>query len=128
EAILGSEKKLYQKIKKELRQIKKTYSDKRRTAIENQIEELMINIDVTVASEDVLVSITKEGYVKRTSLRSYAASNGEDLAMKDDDHLVRLIELNTTDKVLLFINLGMYLFIPEYEIQFCGLKCDGMHV
>ncbi|HLR66250.1 DNA topoisomerase IV subunit A [Virgibacillus alimentarius] len=128
EAILGSEKKLYQKIKKELRQIKKTYSDKRRTAIENQIEELMINIDVTVASEDVLVSITKEGYVKRTSLRSYAASNGEDLAMKDDDHLVRLIELNTTDKVLLFTNKGKYLCIPVHELPDIRWKDIGQHI
>src|SRR5699024_2034275 len=89
---------------------------KRRSVIEDRIEELMINIDVTVASEDVLVSVTQDGYLKRTSLRSYGASNGEDLAIKNDDHLVGLIELNTTDKLLLFTNKGKYLSIPVHEL------------
>src|SRR5690625_4179240 len=62
EAILASEKKLSQTIKKDLKQLKKTYADKRRSVIEDKIEELMINIDVTVASEDVLVSVTQDGY------------------------------------------------------------------
>src|SRR5690625_2407671 len=85
EAILNSEKKLFQTIKKDLRQIKKKYANDRRTTIEAEIEELNINIEVVVASEDVLVSVTNEGYVKRTSLRSYTASNGEDFAIKDED-------------------------------------------
>lgn len=128
EAILASDKKLYQTIKKDLRQLKKTYADARRTVIEEQIEELKININVTVASEDVLLSVTRDGYVKRTSLRSYAASNGEDFAIKEEDHIVSLIELNTTDKILLFTNKGKYLCIPVHEIPDIRWKDMGQHL
>src|SRR5699024_10075793 len=103
-ALLSSDKKLEQAIKKELRTMKKQYHSERRTQIEAEIEELKINIDVTVVSEEVVVSITKDGYIKRTSIRSYAASNGEDIGLKDEDHVLTLLELNTTDQVLIFTN------------------------
>src|SRR5690625_3438448 len=128
QAILNSEKKLYQTIKKDLRQMKKKYADDRRTSIEEEIDELKINIEVLIASEDVLVSVTKEGYVKRTSLRSYSASNGEDFAMKDKDHLVSLIEMNTTDKILVFTNKGRYLCIPVHELPDIRWKDIGQHI
>ncbi|GAA0611604.1 DNA topoisomerase IV subunit A [Virgibacillus siamensis] len=128
EELLGSEKKLYQAIKKDLRQIKKSFSDSRKTKIEDQIEELTFNIEVTVASEDVLVSATRSGYVKRTSLRSYGASNGEDFAMKDEDHLVGLLELNTTDNLLLFTSKGKYIFVPVHELPDIKWKDLGQHI
>ncbi|WP_430785729.1 DNA topoisomerase IV subunit A [Virgibacillus flavescens] len=128
ESILGSEKKLFQTIKSDLKKIKKTFSDKRRTLIEDNVEELKIDIEVMVASEDVLVSTTREGYIKRTSLRSYAASNGKDLAIKDEDHLVGLHELNTTDKVLLFTNKGKYLYLPVHQLPEIRWKDIGQHI
>ncbi|WP_164668875.1 DNA topoisomerase IV subunit A [Virgibacillus doumboii] len=128
EAILGSEKKLFQTIKNDLKQIKKSFADRRKTVIEDQIEELTFNIEVTVASEDVLVSITRDGYVKRTSLRSYSASNGKEFAMKDEDHLVGLLEINTTDKLMLFTNKGKYIFIPVHELPDIRWKDLGQHI
>lgn len=128
ESILGNEKKLFQTIKSDLKKLKKTYAEDRRTIIENSIEELKIDIEVMVASEDVLLSITKDGYIKRTSLRSYAASNGKDFAIKDDDHLVGLYELNTTDKVLLFTNKGKYLYLPIHLIPDIRWKDIGQHI
>ncbi|RDW19584.1 DNA gyrase subunit A [Oceanobacillus arenosus] len=128
EAILGSEKVLLQSIKKDLRLIKRTFQNPRRTAIEDKIEELKINIEVMIASEDVLVSISKDGYLKRTSLRSYTASNGEDLAIKDQDHLVSLMEVNTTDKLLLFTNKGKYIIIPVHELPDIRWKDIGQHL
>lgn len=128
ESILGSEKKLYQTIKKELKQIKKLFSDSRRTKIEDKIEELKINIEVTVASEDVLVSVTRDGYLKRTSLRSYAASNGEEMALKEHDHLICLLEVNTTDNLLLFTNKGKYILTSVYELPDIRWKDIGQHV
>lgn len=65
--------------------MKKKYADPRKTVIEDKIEELKINVEVTVASEDVVVSVTNQGYVKRTSIRSYSASSIDDFMMKDDD-------------------------------------------
>nr|WP_026683169.1 DNA topoisomerase IV subunit A [Priestia megaterium] len=128
EHILQSEKKLLQTIKKDLRKIKKTFATPRKTIVENEIEELKIDIEVMVASEDVLVSVTRDGYVKRTSPRSYSASNGEDFAMKEDDHIVGLIELNTTDKVLVFTNKGKYLYLPVHELPDIRWKDIGQHI
>ncbi|GAB3066500.1 DNA topoisomerase IV subunit A [Virgibacillus ainsalahensis] len=128
ESILNSDQKLHQTIKKDLRQIKKTFSDARRTIIEKEIEELKINIEVMVASEDVIVSTTSDGYIKRTSLRSYGASNGEDLGIKDGDHLVSLEEINTTDKIFLFTNKGKYLFVPVHQLPDIRWKDMGQHI
>ncbi|RLL45429.1 DNA topoisomerase IV subunit A [Oceanobacillus piezotolerans] len=128
ESILGSEKKLLQTIKNDLRQMKKKFADERRTKIEEEIQELKIDIEVVIPSEDVLVSISKEGYVKRTSLRSYTASNGEDLALKEEDHLVILAEMNTTDKMLIFTNKGRYVVIPVHELPDIRWKDIGQHL
>ncbi|MFC3038861.1 DNA topoisomerase IV subunit A [Virgibacillus xinjiangensis] len=128
ESILSNEKKLHQTIKKDLKEIKKTFAEPRKTLIEDKIEELKINIEVMIASEDVLTSVTRDGYVKRTSLRSYAASNGEDLALKEGDHLISLNELNTTDKLLLFTNRGRYLVIPVHQLPDIRWKDMGQHI
>ncbi|MCP8616397.1 DNA topoisomerase IV subunit A [Salirhabdus salicampi] len=128
ETILADEKKLMLVIKKDLRQMKKKYADNRKTEIEEEIEELKINLEVMVASEDVLVSVTNDGYIKRTSLRSYAASNDNDISMKEGDYLQTLIEINTTDKLLLFTNKGNYLYIPVHEIPDIKWKDLGQHI
>ncbi|GGE40584.1 DNA topoisomerase 4 subunit A [Pullulanibacillus camelliae] len=116
EAILSSDKKLIAVIKKELKEIKERYSDARRTKIEEKIEEIKIDLEVLVASEDVVVALTKEGYIKRSSLRSYSASKSEETAMKDSDRLLWQSEVNTTDTLLVFTQKGNYLYIPVHEI------------
>ncbi|MEH7502615.1 DNA topoisomerase IV subunit A [Neobacillus drentensis] len=126
--ILASEKTLFSVIKKELRDVKKRFADARRSKIEAEIEELKINLEVTVPSEDVIVTITKQGYVKRTSPRSYAASNGQDLAMKDSDRLLAQLDMNTKDVLLLFTNKGNYLFCPVHELPDIRWKDLGQHV
>ncbi|GAA3324035.1 hypothetical protein GCM10020331_050290 [Ectobacillus funiculus] len=75
---MNSEKKLLQVIKTDLKRVKKTYADERRTLIEEEIEEIKIDMEVMIPQEDVIVTITKEGYMKRTSWRSHNASNGKD--------------------------------------------------
>lgn len=128
ESILASPKKLLNTIKNELKRIKKEYKTERLTKIEAEIEEININIEVTIPNETVVVSVTKEGYVKRTSLRSYAASNKEDLTMKPTDYLLRLMEIDTTDNLLIFTNLGKYICIPVYELQDIRWKDMGIHL
>lgn len=127
-AILGSEKKLLSVIKKELKDVKKRFSDERRTKIEEEIEEIKINLEVLIASEDVIVTVTKDGYVKRTSQRSYAASNGQDFAMKDTDRLLSQLNMNTKDVLLLFTNKGSYLYLPVHELPDIRWKDLGQHV
>lgn len=127
-AILGSEKKLLSVIKKELNRVKKTYADDRRTVIEQEIEEIKINLEVMIPSEDVVVSVTKEGYVKRTSPRSFSASNGEPPGMKETDRVLKLFNSNTTNTLLLFTNKGNYLYIPVHELPDIRWKDAGQHV
>jgi topoisomerase-4 subunit A len=127
-AILSSEQKLFSVIKKELKDVKKRFEDVRRTKIEAEIEEIKINLEVLVASEDVIVTVTKEGYVKRTSQRSFAASNGQDFGMKDSDRMIAQLDMNTTDVVLLFTNKGNYLYCPVHELPDIRWKDLGQHI
>ena len=128
EAILASEKRLLSVIKSELRNMKKRYQDERRTAIEEEIEEIKINLEVMIPAEDVIVTVTKEGYVKRTSIRSYTASNGQDIGMKESDRLLAQFEMNTTDVLLLFTSLGNYIYCPVHELPDIRWKDLGQHV
>ena len=90
DAILKSDKKLSAVIKKELLDIRKQFAEPRRSVIEEKIEEIKVDLDILVPSEEVIVSVTKDGYVKRTSVRSYSASNGTGHEMKESDYtLVR---------------------------------------
>lgn len=127
-SILESEKKLLSVIKKELKDVKKRFADERRTRIEAEIEEIKINLEVLVASEDVIVTVTKEGYVKRTSQRSFAASNGQDFAMKDSDRLLAQLDMNTTDVLLVFTNKGNYLYCPVHQLPDIRWKDLGQHI
>ena len=127
-SILESDKKLLSVIKKELKAVKKQYNDERLSKIEHEIEDIVINLEVLVASEDVIVTVTKEGYVKRTSPRSYAASGGQDFGMKETDLLLYQEEVNTTDHLLLFTNKGNYLFCPVHQLPDIRWKEIGQHV
>ncbi|MCF6137509.1 DNA topoisomerase IV subunit A [Pseudalkalibacillus berkeleyi] len=127
-SILNSDRKLFSVIKKELARVKKTYADDRRSVIEAEISEIKINLEVMIPSEDVVVSVTKEGYVKRTSPRSYAASNGEPPGMKETDRVLRTFQANTTNTLLVFTNKGNYLHIPVHELPDIRWKDAGQHV
>lgn len=128
EAILASEKKLFSVIKSDLKRVKKLYTNDRRSKIQDQIEELKINLEVMIPSEDVIVTVTKDGYVKRTSLRSYSASNGQDFGMKETDRIISKLDINTTQTLLLFTNKGNYLFLPVHELPDIRWKDMGQHV
>jgi topoisomerase-4 subunit A len=128
EAILSSEKKLFSVIKADLKRVKKLYTNDRKSKIEQEIEEIKINLEVMIPSEDVIVTVTKDGYVKRTSLRSYSASNGQDFGMKESDRVIAKLDINTTDILLLFTNKGNYLYLPVHELPDIRWKDMGQHV
>ncbi|KPB06366.1 DNA topoisomerase IV subunit A [Bacillus sp. CHD6a] len=128
EAILASEKKLFSVIKSDLKRVKKLYTNERRSKIQDQIEEIKINLEVMIPSEDVIVTVTKDGYVKRTSLRSFSASNGQDFGMKETDRIISKLDINTTQTLLLFTNKGNYLFLPVHELPDIRWKDMGQHV
>lgn len=126
--ILGSEKKLLSVIKKELKNIKKQYSSERLTKIEDEIQTIELDKEVLVAKEDTYVSLTQEGYVKRTSLRSFNASTIEEVGMKEDDRLIFLSESHTLEHLLVFTNYGNYLVIPVNELPDIRWKDNGQHL
>lgn len=127
ESILNNDKKLLKVITSSLKKLKKTYADGRRSVIEEKIEEIKINLEVMVASEDVYVTVTKDGYLKRTSQRSFAASNGQDFGMKDTDRLLHQFEMNTTDVLLMFTNKGSYIYCPVHQLPDIRWKDMGQH-
>ena len=125
--ILNDPQKLDGVIKDELRKVKKEYASPRKTTIENEIEEIKLDTIVMTPKEDVIVVITKEGYVKRVSLRSYSANDGE-TQLKEDDYVIGLYNMNTLDTLLVFTDNGNYLQIPVYEIPEAKWKELGKHV
>ena len=128
EALLSDEKKLLKQIKKELLDIKKEYAIDRKTVIKDEITEIKIDQEALIVKEDVIVAVTKEGYVKRTPKRSYNSSNDEDLTLKENDYLIGLYEMNTIDTLLVFTNLGNYLYIPVHELPDMKWKDMGKHI
>lgn len=126
--ILTSATKLKNVIKKELANVRKQFAEPRRSSIEEKIQEITITREVMIPSEDVVVTVTKEGYVKRTSTRSHAASNGQDFAMKDTDHLLFEGNLNTQNTILLFTTAGNFVYQPVNELPDIKWKDLGQHL
>ena len=125
--ILSDEDKLHEVMKHELRKIKKEYATDRKTEIRDEITEIKIDTTDMIPKEDVIVMITKEGYVKRSSVRSYQSSEANP-TLKDMDYVIGLYELNTLDTILVFTDLGNYLYIPVYELPDLKWKDLGKHV
>ncbi|MGM9878617.1 MAG: DNA topoisomerase IV subunit A [Bacilli bacterium] len=125
--ILNEEEELKKVMKDELRAIKKEYATPRKTVITD--EEAIIKIDEKdmIPNEEVVVLITKDGYVKRTSKRGYNA-NTEDPLLKEGDYIIGLFKQNTIDTLLVFTNLGNYLFLPVHEIPDIKWKMLGKHI
>lgn len=126
--ILSDDKELFSVMKKELREVKKKYANARMTKIEDEIEEIKIDTKVLVAQEDVIVSVTREGYVKRTSLRSYSASKPEEIGMREGDYLLYSGELNTLDHLLLVTNKANVIYRPVHELPDLKWKDAGEHI
>ncbi|MCM3637604.1 DNA topoisomerase IV subunit A [Sporosarcina luteola] len=128
DAILKSDKKLSAVIKKELLEIRKQFSEQRRSVIEEKIENIKVDLDILVPSEEVVVSVTKDGYVKRTSIRSYSASNGTGQEMKESDYSLMETVMNTQHHLLLFTSLGNYLYQPVHELPDIRWRDLGQHI
>lgn len=127
-AILGSEEVLKSVMKKDLRDVKNDYPTPRLTDIKEEITEIKIDTAAMIPKEDVVVMVTKDGYIKRTSFRSYSASNPNDLTIKENDYILGIYEMNTTDTILLFTTAGNYLHIPVHIIPDLKWKDMPKHV
>ncbi|OJG86039.1 DNA topoisomerase IV, A subunit [Enterococcus silesiacus] len=126
--ILSDEKELFNVMKKELREVKKQYGNPRLTQIEDEIQEIKIDTTVLIAQEDVVVTVTHEGYIKRSSVRSYSASKPEEVGMKDGDFLLYTGEVNTLDHILLITNKANVIYRPVHELPDLRWKEIGEHI
>ena len=127
-AILGSEEVLKSVMKKDLRDVRDNYPTPRLTDIKDEITEIKIDEADMIQKEDVVVLVTKDGYIKRTSFRSYTASDANDLTLKENDYILGLYEMNTTDTLFVFTDGGNYLHIPVHIIPDLKWKDMPKHV
>ena len=126
-AILSDEEALKYVMKKELKLIKKEYETPRKTKIEEEIKEIKIDAREMIPKENVVIVVTNEGYVKRVSSKSYAAST-EDTTLKPGDFITGLYECTTLDTLVIFTSLGNYLYVPVYKIPDVKWKELGKHM
>ena len=127
EIILSDKEKLKGVMKTELRNIKKEYAHPRKTEIKDEVLDTTIDEKAMIPKEDVIVLVTKDGYIKRCSMRSFSSTDSEPV-LKDNDYPIGFYEANTLDTILLFTSLGNFLFIPVYTIPDMKWKDLGKHV
>jgi len=127
ESILSDEEKLKEVMKRELKSIKSEYATPRKTEVKDEITEIKIDQTAMIPKEDCIVVVTKDGYVKRVSKRSYASSDDK-TGLKEMDYIIGMYELNTMDTILMFTDNGNYLYVPVHEIPDMKWKDLGKHI
>ena len=127
-AIIGDERTMYNLMKKELREVKKKFATPRLSTLEDTAKAIEIDTASLIAEEDTYVSVTKAGYIKRTSPRSFAASTLEEIGKRDDDRLIFVQSAKTTQHLLMFTTLGNVIYRPIHELADIRWKDIGEHL
>ncbi|HFR3692780.1 TPA: DNA topoisomerase IV subunit A [Streptococcus suis] len=127
-AIIGDERTMFNLMKKELREVKKQFGNPRLSELQDQAETIEIDTASLIVEEETFVSVTKAGYIKRTSPRSFGASTVEEVGKRDDDQLIFLQSAKTTQHLLLFTNLGNVIYRPVHELTDIRWKDIGEHL
>ncbi len=126
--ILNNPRLMKKVIIEECKQVKKDFGSPRLTKIENEIEEIVIDKTAMVNSEQVMLSVSRDGYVKRVSMRSYNSSNDVLTGLKEGDELIGVKEVNTLDILLFVTGKGTYGYCRIYEIDEAKWKDIGSHL
>jgi topoisomerase-4 subunit A len=127
--ILANENALNRVLINDLKEISKKFGDDRRTSIRERGEIIEIDKRDLIADEDVMIAITRDGYLKRSSMRSYVSSGENALpGIKSGDLLVMADEANNKDTIIVFTNKGNYCYIPVYTIHEGRWKDEGKHL
>ncbi|TII07755.1 DNA topoisomerase IV subunit A [Streptococcus suis] len=127
-AIIGDERTMFNLMKKELREVKKQFGNPRLSELQDQAEAIEIDTASLIVEEETFVSVTKAGYIKRTSPRSFNASTLEEMGKREDDQLIFLQNTKTTQHLLLFTNLGNVIYRPVHELTDIRWKDIGEHL
>jgi DNA gyrase subunit A len=131
ESILGSEKKLRTVITKELQQIKDDYGDERRTIIQDEAKE--IQLEDLIADEQVAVTVSHQGYLKRTAVTTYrqqrrGGAGRTGMKTREEDFVSHLFVASTHAYILIFTNTGRVYWLKVYEVPDVGAAGKGKHV
>ena len=127
-SILNNEEILKKQMKQELMEVKKEFASPRRTQIKDEITEIKLDMKDMIPKERVYVILTNEGYLKRVSPKAFAATAIEQMTMKPGDFITNVYDVTTLDNLVLFTNLGNYLFIPVHIIPEIKMKELGKHI
>ncbi|HEM3633444.1 TPA: DNA topoisomerase IV subunit A [Streptococcus suis] len=127
-AIIGDERTMFNLMKKELREVKKQFGNPRLSELQDQAEAIEIDTASLIVEEETFVSVTKAGYIKRTSPRSFNASTLEEMGKREDDQLIFLQNAKTTQHLLLLTNLGNVIYRPVHELTDIRWKDIGEHL
>ena len=125
--ILESETELKSVMKSELREVKKNYATSRKTEIRDEIVDIKVDAKEMIPDENVVVVVTNDGYVKRVSTKSFKSSD-EETTLKPGDYVTAKYLTSTRSNLLLFTNLGNYLFVPVHILPETKWKDLGKHI
>ncbi|HER4030169.1 TPA: DNA topoisomerase IV subunit A, partial [Streptococcus pyogenes] len=127
-AIIGDEATMYNVMKRELREVKKKFANPRLSELQAESQIIEIDTASLIAEEETFVSVTRGGYLKRTSPRSFNASSLEEVGKRDDDELIFVKQAKTTEHLLLFTTLGNVIYRPIHELTDLRWKDIGEHL
>ena len=128
ESIISSKEILKSVLTKELKQVNETYITPRKTKIEKDVDDIVIDKMAMVPNESCYIALTKDGYIKRFSKRTYDSNLNCLPFSKESDTLLGISPCETLDTLLVFTSKGNYLYLPIYKIQECKYKEIGKHV
>ena len=127
-AIIADEATLYRVMKSELREVRRKFAKPRLTELQTETQALEIDLTSLIVEEETYVSVTRGGYLKRTSPRSFSSSQPDEIGKRDDDAVVLVQKAKTTQHLLIFTNLGNLIYRPVHELTDIRWKEIGEHL
>ncbi len=127
EGILSSDRKLNAVIRKELTEIRDKFGIGRRSELQSEVEEIKLNLEVMIPQEDVIVTLSQEGYVKRSGMASFTRSGGDrnGSGVREGDYIRHLLDVSTLDRLLVFTQRGQFYLLPVHQIPEFKWKDNG---
>ncbi|MEI4392589.1 DNA topoisomerase IV subunit A [Streptococcus anginosus] len=127
-AIIGDERTMYNLMKRELREVKKKFGNPRLSELQDTANTIEIDTASLIVEEETYVSVTRGGYIKRTSPRSFNSSTVDEVGKREDDRLIFVSSAKTTQHLLIFTNLGNVIYRPVHELADIRWKEIGEHL
>ena len=127
-AILSSKEVLDSVLVNELKEVNELQVCERRSRIEDEVEEIVVDKMAMIPNEACYISISRDGYLKRFSERAFNANANTIPSVKEGDALLGIKSCDTLDTLLLFSSRGNYAYVPIYRIDECKFKDIGKHI